>query len=188
MKKIILLPILILFQYYGNGQGLPVYDNTNFISLAKSLIESAKQTSELLKTVEFLREQKDNIMQVSEVVRQLRAVTDMVQNQQRLYQLVETDLREILNSPYIRPHEVTRISVSFNAILERSMEDLNFMEQLLSSNHLKMSDTERTTLLLEKEQASWERVTELEQKTRRYREIIAFRSMQESVNNRPAHH
>ena len=34
-------------------QGMPVYDNTNFITLGKQIIESAKQTSELLKTVEF---------------------------------------------------------------------------------------------------------------------------------------
>jgi len=39
------------------AQGMPVYDNTNFISLAKQLVESAKQTSQLLKTVEFLQQQ-----------------------------------------------------------------------------------------------------------------------------------
>ena len=43
------------------AQGMPVYDNTNFISLAKQLIESAKQTSNLLKTVEFLKQQKERI-------------------------------------------------------------------------------------------------------------------------------
>ncbi len=59
--KILILVMAIFFSLKTSAQGMPVYDNTNFISLAKSLIESAKQTSQLLKTAQFLKTQKDNI-------------------------------------------------------------------------------------------------------------------------------
>ena len=47
--KIMILAMAIMLGGKAISQGMPVYDNTNFISLAKSLIESAKQTSQLLK-------------------------------------------------------------------------------------------------------------------------------------------
>lgn len=186
--KLKIIAISALFTLTTNcpimAQGMPVYDNTNFISLAKSLLESAKQTSELLKTVNFLKEQKENIVKVNEVLKQLRAVREMGRNNQRLFDIVRNDLRDILNSPYIKPEEVGRVSDSFNAIIENSLEDLDFIDQILSSDFLKMTDAERATFLKEKELKSQEMVVEVEQKTRRYREIISFREMQDKINNR----
>lgn len=165
-------------------QGMPVYDNTNFITLGKQIIESAKQTTELLKTVEFLREQKERIEKVSDVIKQLKAVRELAKNNQRLFDMVRNDLREILNSPHIRPEEVERISESFNAIIENSLEDLEFVEQILSSDFLKMTDAERATVLKEKEMRSKEMVGEIQRKAKRYRDIISFREMQAAINNR----
>ena len=165
-------------------QGFPVYDNTNFISFAKSLVESAKQTSQLLKTVQFLKTQKDNIEKVNNAIKQLKAVRELAKNNKRLFNLVQDDLREILNSPYIKPHEVNRISDSFNAIVENSLEGLEFIEKILSSNNLKMTDAERAEVLKTKERESKEMVAEIEAKTKRYREIIAFREIQDKINNR----
>jgi hypothetical protein len=188
IKKTIVISVwLLLLCISGenaHGQGMPVYDNTNFISLAKSLVESAKQTSELLKTVEFLKQQKERIEKVSNVIKQLNAVRELTRNNQRLFDMVQKDLRELLNSPYIKPEEVNRISESFNAIIEQALDDLDFVSQLLSNNTLNMTDAERTLFLKEKELESKEMVAEIEAKTRRYREIIAFRSMQDKINNR----
>ncbi len=166
------------------AQGMPVYDNTNFISFAKSLVESAKQTSQLLKTVQFLKTQKDNIDKVNNVIKQLKAVKELAKNNQRLFDLVQDDLREILNSQYIKPHEVNRISDSFNAIVENSLDGLEYIDQILSSDNLKMTDAERAEILKEMELQSKEMVAEIEAKTKRYREIIAFRKMQDKINNR----
>lgn len=185
VKKIILsVTVVILIGGYVSAQGMPVYDNTNFISLAKSLVESAKQTSELLKTVQFLKEQKDNIVKVNNVIRQLKAVRELTRNNQILFSIVRDDLREILNSPYIKPDEISKISDSFNAIIENSLESLDFIDQILSSDNLKMTDAERAEVLKEKELQSKEMVAEIQSKTRRYREIIAFREMQDKINNR----
>ena len=186
-KTILSATLLILVSATGTratAQGMPVYDNTNFISFMKSLVESAKQTSNLMQTVKFLKQQKENIDKVNNVIKQLKAVKELAENNQRLYQVVQGDLREILNSPFIKPDEVTRISDSFDAILENSIAAMEYIDQILSSDSMKMTDAERAAVLKEKELESKEMVAEIEAKTRRYREIIAFREMQQKINNR----
>lgn len=181
---LVIMIIAILLPARAVCQGMPVYDNTNFISLAKSLIESAKQTSQLLKTVNFLKQQKENLEKVNSVVKQLKAVKEIAENNQRLFDVVRDDLREILNSPYIKPEEVTRISDSFNSIVNNSLEDLDFIDEVLSSDYLKMTDAERSIVIKEKELSSQEMVAEINQKIQRYHDIISFREMQDKINNR----
>lgn len=184
--KTLLLALSLVLSTSGHSvaQGMPVYDNTNFISFTKSLIESAKQTSQLLKTVQFLKTQKENIEKVNNVIKQLRAVRELAKNNQKLFNIVQDDLRDILNSPYIKSDEVNRVSESFNAIIENSLEGLSYIDEILTSNNLKMTDAERTEVLKGMEQQSKEMVAEIEAKTKRYREIIAFREMQDKINNR----
>ncbi len=185
---LVIMTTVLLMPDRVAAQGMPVYDNTNFISLAKSLIESAKQTSQLLKTVNFLKQQKENLEKVNSVIKQLKAVREISENNQRLFNVVRDDLREILNSPYIKAEEVTRISDSFNAIINNSLEDLDFIEEVLSSDYLKMTDSERAVILKEKELSSKEMVVEINQKILRYRDIISFREMQDKINNRESNY
>jgi len=165
-------------------QGMPVYDNINFISFAKQLLEAGKQTSNIIKTVKFLKKQKENIEKVSNAIKQLKAVEQLISNNKKLYNVVQDDLREILNSPYIKAEEVNRVNESFSAILENSTKDLDFINQILSSDNLKMTDAERAKVLKDKEIQSQEMVAEITKKTERYREIISFRRMQDKVNTR----
>tara|TARA_R110001632_G_scaffold144138_1_gene260378 strand:+ start:212 stop:793 length:582 start_codon:yes stop_codon:yes gene_type:complete len=189
-KKIRTLGIVLAFAFLlpagAACQGMPVYDNTNFISFMKSLLESGKQTSQLLKTVKFLKEQKENLDKVNDVIKQLKAVKELADSNQRLFDIVQDDLREIFSSPYIRPDEVARISDSFNDIIENSLTGMDYIEEVLSSDNLRMTDAERAAILKEKEVQSKEMVAEIESKTRRYREIIAFREMQAVINGRKA--
>lgn len=184
--KTLILALILAISLPGRAtaQGMPVYDNTNFISMTKSLLESAKQTSELLKTVEFLKEQKDNIVKVNNTIKQLKAVRELARNNEILFRTVQNDLRDILNSPYIKAGEVEQVSRAFEQIMDTAIDDLDFVNQILSSDFLKMSDAERTAILMEKKVQSQEMVAELEVKTRRYREIISFRRMQDIINNR----
>ncbi|MFD2825771.1 conjugal transfer protein [Leeuwenhoekiella polynyae] len=168
----------------GTAQGMPVYDNTNFVSLVKSLLESAKQTTQLLKTVEFLKQQKENLEKVNNVVKQLKAVKEIGKNNARLIQVMRQDLREILNSPYIKPDEVVHITEAFNQFVDNSLEAMDFIDEILSSNYLKMSDADRAAILKEKEAESKEMVATINLKTKRYKEIIAFRKLQDKINNR----
>ncbi|GLU45126.1 conjugal transfer protein [Allomuricauda sp. NBRC 101325] len=184
--KTLILTLILAISLPGRAtaQGMPVYDNTNFISMTKSLLESAKQTSELLKTVEFLKEQKENIDKVNNTIKQLKAVRELARNNEILFQIVQSDLNDILNSPYIKAGEVEQVSQAFEQIMDTAIDDLDFVNQILSSDLLKMTDAERTAILMEKKVQSQEMVAELEIKVKRYREIISFRRMQDSINNR----
>ena len=184
--KTLLLALSFAFLSSGHlvAQGMPVYDNTNFISLAKQLIESAKQTSQLLKTVDFLRQQKDRIEQVSSIIKQLDAVNKLIANNRKLFDMVQNDLQQILNSSYIKPHEVEKVIASFNEIIDRSMQSVAYVDKILTSDYLKMSDAERAAILKDYETQSNEMVAEVAAKTKRYKEIISFRSMQDKINNR----
>ena len=182
--KILILGMTLLFSLNGKAQGMPTYDNTNFISLVKQLIESGKQTANIIKTVEFLKTQKDNIEKVNDVVRQLKAVREIGRNNQRLINVMQNDLRDILGSPFIKPDEVSRVSQSFTAIVENSLNTLGFIDEILSSDYLKMTDAERTAILNEKELESREMVANITTKTKRYKDIISFRKMQDKINNR----
>ena len=181
---IIILIIPFLLPARAACQGMPTYDNTNFISLVKQLIESGKQTANIIKTVEFLKTQKDNIEKVNDVVRQLKAVREIGRNNQRLINVMQNELRDILGSPFIKPDEVSRVSQSFTAIVENSLNTLDFIDEILSSDYLKMTDAERTAILNEKELESREMVANITTKTKRYKDIISFRNMQDKINNR----
>ena len=187
IRKLVLISALmtgLLTPGRATAQGMPVYDNTNFVSLVKSLLESAKQTTQLLKTVEFLKQQKENLEKVNNVVKQLKAVKEIGKNNARLIQVMRQDLREILNSPYIKPDEVVRITEAFNQFVDNSLEAMDFIDEILSSNYLKMSDADRAEILKEKEAESKEMVATINLKTKRYKEIIAFRKLQDKINNR----
>jgi len=187
IKKIVFTASLILVLSMPSrttAQGIPVYDNVNFISFVKQLLEAGKQTANIIKTVKFLKKQKENIEKVSAAIEKLKAVQELIRNNKRLYDMVQGDLRDILNSPHIRADEVERISTSFNAILDQATEDLEFINEILSSDHLKLTDGERMRAIRAHQQESKEMVTEIERKTQRYRDIIAFREMQDKINNR----
>lgn len=185
-SKILIIATAFLFLLPARAacQGMPVYDNTNFVSLVKSLVESAKQTSNLVKTVKFLKTQKENLEKVNNVVKQLKAVQEIGQNNQRLINVMQNDLQDILNSPYIKPDEISRVTESFNSIIDNSLDTMDFIDQVLSSDYLKMSDADRAEILKQKEMESKEMVSNIKVKTKRYREIISFRKMQDKINNR----
>ncbi|WP_237274486.1 conjugal transfer protein [Tenacibaculum ovolyticum] len=187
MKTIVfglILTTAFLLPSSATAQGMPTYDNTNFISLVKQLVESGKQTAQMIKSVKFLKDAKESIEKVSSVVQQLRAVQEIAANNQRLINVMQNDLQDILNSPYIKPEEVTRVAESFDAIVQNSLDMVDFMGEILSSDNLKMSDAERAEVLKEKELESKEMVSNIQTKTKRYKDIISFRKMQDKINNR----
>jgi len=96
-KKFLTLLLTVIFTLLLPGrataQGMPVYDNTNFLSLGKQLIESAKQTAELLKMAEELNAVREKIEKVNNAVRQYQAVKDITKNNEELFEMVGDDLR-----------------------------------------------------------------------------------------------
>lgn len=184
ITALVVFSMLLLLPARAMCQGMPTYDNTNFISLVKQLLESGKQTSQLIKSVQFLKDAKESIEKVSNVVEQLNAVQEIGQNNQRLINVMQNDLQDILNSPHIKPDEISNVVASFDAIVQNSLATVDFIDEILSSDYLKMTDAERAEVLKAKEKESQAMVSDITMKTKRYRDIISFRKMQDKVNNR----
>ncbi|WP_299801210.1 conjugal transfer protein [uncultured Maribacter sp.] len=179
-----ILALAFLIPKSALGQGMPVYDNTSFISLVKQLVESAKQTSEMIKTVQFLKDAKETIEKVNNAVRQFEAVREINENNQALVGMVRNDLRGILNSPYIHTDEIDAVSNAFNTIIDGSLRNLEFMNQVLSNDFLKLNDAERLAILEGHRADSKKMVADITLKSKRYKMIISFREMQDKINNR----
>lgn len=193
MKKtsvtvLLILALALLIPKSALAQGMPVYDNTSFISLVKQLVESAKQTSEMIKTVQFLKDAKETIEKVNNTVKQFEAVREINQNNQALVTMVRNDLRGILNSPYIHPDEIEAVSNAFNTIIDGSLRNLEFMNQVLSNGFLKLNDAERLAILEAHRFDSKKMVADITLKNKRYKMIISFRKMQDKINNREANY
>lgn len=185
VKTIIVSAFLLLASTrHIKAQGMPVYDNTSFISLVKQLVESAKQTSEMIKTVEFLKQAKETIEKVNNAVKQYEAVREINQNNEALVNMVRRDLRDILNSPHIHPNEIDAVSNAFNTIIDGSLRNLEFMNQVLSNDFLKLNDAERLAILEEQRNDSEKMVADITLRNKRYKLIISFREMRDKVNNR----
>ncbi|SDF00073.1 hypothetical protein SAMN05421636_109182 [Pricia antarctica] len=168
----------------GSAQGIPVYDNVGFISLVKQIFESAKQTTEMIKTVKFLKQAKEAIDKVNDAVKQYEAVKEITSNNEALVNMVRNDLKGILNSPYIRRGEVDAVSNAFNTIIDGSLRNLEFMNQVLSNDFLKLNDGERLAILEKHRDDSKKMVADITLKNKRYKMIISFREMQDKINNR----
>ena len=185
MHKIVIAGLLLLATTGQlKAQGFPVYDNTNFISLIKQLFESAKQTSEMIKTVKFLKQAKETIEKVNSAVAQYEAVKEINENNEALVNMVRNDLRGILNSPYIHPDEIDAVSNAFNTIIDGSLRNLEFMNQVLSNDFLKLNDAERLEILEAHRDDSQKMIADITLKNKRYKLIISFREMQDKINNR----
>ncbi|WP_219958294.1 MULTISPECIES: hypothetical protein [unclassified Algoriphagus] len=184
--KTIIISVFLAIASTGQtkAQGIPVYDNTNFLSLIKQLFESAKQTSEMIKTVKFLKQAKETIEKVNSAVAQYEAVKEINENNEALVIMVRNDLRGILNSPYIHPDEIDAVSNAFNTIIDGSLRNLEFMNQVLSNDFLKLNDAERLEILEAHRDDSQKMIADITLKNKRYKLIISFREMQDRINNR----
>ena len=74
---------------------------------------------------------------------------------------MQNDLQDILNSPYIKPDEVSKVMESFDAIVQNSLDTVDFIDEVLSSDYLKMSDAERAEILKAKELESKQMVSSI---------------------------
>jgi len=176
--------LVITMEAKGSAQGIPVYDNVGFISLVKQIFESAKQTSEMIKTVKFMKQAKEAIDKVNDAVKQYEAVKEITANNEALVNMVRNDLRDILNSPHIHRDEVDAVSSAFNTIIDGSLRNLEFMNQVLSNDFLKLNDGERLAILEKHRDESKKMVADITLKNRRYKMIISFREMRDKINNR----
>ena len=184
MKKLLLsLVIVLMFNIKGHSQGMPVYDNTSFIALGQQLFAMAQQTGEVIKTVNFLKEQKERIEQVSNAINDFNTVARLIERNQDIYRMLNVDVRGLIQSPLVKDYEAERLIGRVNKLYELSLQDIQLVKKILQSNFLKMEDTERMKELRDAEKRADETVDNLKSDVKRYQNIIDMREFQKKVDD-----
>lgn len=182
-KKIIISFFFLSIGYSSFGQGMPVYDNTNFIALGQQLISMAKQTAEVIKTVNFLREQKERIEQVSNAVRDFNTLARLIERNKNIYDILNNDLKKIISNPLVTPREAKVLYDRVERLYGVTQGDIILIQKILTSNFLKMEDTERVDKLREAEQRADDTFKQLTVEIKDYNTIVEFREFQQAVDN-----
>ncbi|THD67624.1 conjugal transfer protein [Robertkochia marina] len=178
MKLYIFLLIgVLLFSFRLGAQGMPVYDNTNFLTLGKQLLESGKQTSQLIQTVNFLKQQKQRLEQVNGVIRDLKLIGEIIEDHKILYVEIQGDFNQLGGSNLLANDELRELSESLEKTMASSMDDLDMIRQLLRNDHFKMTDKDRIDLLEQRRKRMEESRAICKTQMGRYRAMVDFRKM-----------
>ena len=184
MKIYLFLLSAFLLSGQLSAQGMPVYDNTNFLTLGKQLIESGKQTSQLIQTVKFLKEQKERLDRVNAVVRDLKLIREIVDDHKTLHTEIRREFRQLGSSPLLRNQELQILSAYLEGAMAQSMDDLELIRELLQHDRFKMTDKDRIDLLQQRRRRMDQVKLNCEAQVRRYRAMIDFRKMVEAANTK----
>lgn len=183
MKKTLLTSIFTIMLSFGSfGQGMPVYDNTNFLAFGQQLLAMASQTGEIIKTVNFMADAADRIEQVNNAVRNLNTVTRLIQRNQEIYRIMNDDLRRIISNPLITPREATILYDKVERLWDITQEDVALIEQILTSNLFNMEDSERMDKIRTAERQADETFNLLTIELKDYSTIVEFREFQQAVD------
>lgn len=184
MKKTLLtLVFTATISISSFGQGMPVYDNTNFLAFGQQLIAMASQTGEIVKTVNFMRDAKEKIEQVNNAVRNLNTVARLIERNQEIYRILNDDLRVIISNPLITPREASLLYDKVERLWDITQEDVALIQQILTSNLFNMEDSERMDKIRAAEKQADETFVTLTIELKDYRTIVEFREFQQAVDN-----
>lgn len=168
---------VFLLSFRLGAQGMPVYDNTNFLTLGKQLLESGKQTSQLIQTVNFLKQQKERLEQVSGVIRDLKLIGEIIEDHKTLHGELQREFQLLQSSNLLANHELRELSKTLENIMGASLDDMDLIRQLLRNDHFKMTDKDRLDLLERRRRSMEGASASCKAQVKRYRAMIHFRKM-----------
>ena len=142
MKKIIFFMLLSFGSYaYSQIGAMATYDASANASLINQIQESARQTAELQKQFNLLKEAKDRIEQVSGAIQQLGQLQNII-NEQRAAISNANKITTIISET----RRKTDLSgISYN--LSRIQSSITTVQKLLDNGIFKMQDSERMDLI-----------------------------------------
>ncbi len=182
MKKTLLLIIAILLNSIASGQ-MAVIDATANKQLTKTAIETAKQTQQMEKSVELMKEQKSRLEKVSKGLKKLQLLDDIVTRNSKLVKRIGKDADYFLSNPYLKNKEVKIIRDSYSNILKEATADMSFINDLIKDGVFKVDDGRRLQLLKEQEENSKDLALRIEMAYKHYDRILQYRAFKEAAEN-----
>lgn len=150
MKNLILKATLVLFPIFGFAQmGVPqtVFDPTAAGNMSEQIATSAKQLTQLEKSLEYLKKAEDKLNNVSGYVRNMKDLNDI----RKMYaESISMATKIRASIPNVKNAEQKKNIVSqVTASVSNLNNSINFITKILTSNFFSMTDTERMELIKE---------------------------------------
>ncbi|GAB3298534.1 hypothetical protein [Hymenobacter tenuis] len=115
---------------------------------ANELVKAGVKEQELTriyseKNLQLSQTWYQGLLQVSSAVRTYRRVQSVFEKQGRIIQTYSTAIETLRQSPYVRPEQLSRMTVVYTNLLAESATTLQDLQTIVSPALLKMTDAER---------------------------------------------
>lgn len=124
-----------------------VTDPTTHANIVQNTAEAARQTQALKEQIELFKEAKKVYEKVSNSIKQLDLIEDIISDQQYVIQRVDKSYQYLKNSGLFTPGELSTILVNFSKFITTSERTLSTANSAIKDGFFKMNDAERIKLL-----------------------------------------
>lgn len=153
MKTNILTTALLLVMVCAKAQiptgAMVVNDPAANSTLLQSLSQGAAQVQQGTEQLEFLKDAKDVVEKVNNVLRDVHELEEIYNIQKDILEKTRNDLRMINGTSLFYPSEIRNITMSYTNIVDRSIKAMEGLDKLLTNNLFKMNDAERLSFIRE---------------------------------------
>lgn len=178
MKKsayVIICLSLILMNQTTKGQAgaSVVTDPAAYGYLSQSVASASESAQKLGKSLQFLQEAKDAFDKVNGNLQTAERLRSIILSQKYMIENTKRSFRSLEESGQFTPAELAYVMSSFSNLISRSQSDLQFAKTIGSDGILKMTDSDRITMLTnveEKTNANSHEAYYLDQKYQRSRQ------------------
>lgn len=133
----------------SGGQTNVVHDPANKLQLIKVIDEARKSYSVIKKQLELLEDARETIAKVSNTLRQVRYVDEIMTIQNEIIEINRQSLEMANELQVTNVKGVVQVIAMMNNTLISLESSLNLANHLLTDDFFKMTEAERLTALLE---------------------------------------
>ncbi len=180
-SKILVFGLLVFLCTSGVGMAqlpTPVFDINSFIAISENTFEVKKQ-------LDMLEETRKAIQKVSNAVRQITLIDDVITQQKDVVIQTQESINFLKDSQVFTAHEVRIIIRSFSDLIITSERTLSLANSILQDDFLEMTDAQRIELLMQLHQDVALVKTNVEMIDNEYRRVMQIRLLKKAFEKTP---
>lgn len=182
MKNIILFTVLLGCQFSFSQGAMVVTDPVATANIVTALQEARERLQALKDQTEFLRDAKEKLDKVNSKVREIKGYKRLIDTNTNAIRVVRDNMESIIRHPRLSSSEISKISYSYNMILDKASDNLSFAENILKSEWWSLSDYERIDLMNKKNEESEELLARAKGKIKRDKKRLEMKEFVYNAN------
>jgi hypothetical protein len=138
---------LTAIPFFSNGQASVVTDPGSYTYLAEQAAQAGETVAQVKKQVDILQEARDAVQKISNTLRDIIVIDDIINNQTYAVKYAQDSYRRFEQSGNFTPAELAQILISFTAVLTVTANNIKLANAVVKDGFLKMNDAERLKAL-----------------------------------------